>query len=293
MITIIKIYFKLISAIMPRLAARQAILLFQTPRKIKFKKAESEFFAHAPSFKVPFYLENISCYQLGNPEGKLVLLIHGWDSNAGSMAGMAYDLVEKGFHVISFNLPAHGYSKLKRTNLKYCKEAFRAVVDYIKPKEPFSVVAHSFGSAVTAFSLSDSNYSTDKLVFLTNPNKLTNIFHEFKSFIGLRDRSYTFLKIEVKKMLGEIIEDISIENYSSRIKYNKLLLVHDYYDKVLPYQNSVNVQSKWKEAEMITFHKIGHYRMLWNKEVIETVSDFLEAKTIKFDTKPISNALVS
>ncbi len=281
--TIINIYFKVLSAISSTLAGKQAFLLFQTTRKIGIKKKEAEFFNAAYHFKTPYHLEAIDCYELGSPEGKLVLLVHGWDSNAGSMAGIAYKLVEKGYHVIAFNLPAHGFSKLKRANLKTCKEVFHAVVERVKPSGTFSVVAHSFGSAVTVYDLSTSHFSVDKLVFLTNPNKLSNIFSEFKAYIGLSIKGYKYLLEKVGTLLGEPVSQISIESLGSKIKYNKLLLIHDYCDKVLPYQNSVDVRSKWNNASMITYHKIGHYRMLWNEEVIESISDFLETKSINMD----------
>lgn len=290
---VINIYFYLLSRLNYKLAGEQAFLLFQKPRKLSFKKAESDFFESANNFKVPYYLEDIDCYELGDPNGKLVLLIHGWDSNAGSLAGVAQHIADKGYHVVAVNLPAHGFSKLTKTNLKYCREVFHAVIEYIKPVERFSVVAHSFGSAVTAFSLADSRYKVDKLVFLTNPNKLSSIFYDFKNFIGLGNKGYEFLLNKVKKMLGESVENISIENYGKRIDYNKVLLIHDYYDKVLPYQNSVDVRAKWKQSEMITFHKIGHYRMLWNKEVIQSVGNFLDTKTIKMNSKSFENSMVS
>ena len=291
--TIIRTYFTIVSSLFSKLAAKQAMLLFQTPRRVRLKKNEVTFFETSHNFKVPYYLEDIDCYELGDSNGKLVLLVHGWDSNAGSLAGIAQDLANKGYLVVTFNLPAHGFSKLKRTNLKFCREAFQAVLDYINPSEKFSVVAHSFGSAVTTFSLSNSRYKADKLVFLTNPNKISNIFYDFKNFIGLGKLSYQYLLEDVKNMLGEPVDKISIEDYSKQVKYNQLLLIHDYYDKVLPYQNSVDVRSKWQRSEMITFHKIGHYRMLWNEEVIQSIIDFLATKTININSEMNVNSMVS
>lgn len=291
--TLINLYFRILSKLSPLTAGNQAFLLFQTTRKLKTKKREVEFYNTAHHFKIPYYLEDIDCFEIGDPTGKTVLLVHGWDSNAGSMAGIAYRLVEKGYHVVAFNLPAHGSSKLKRANLKICKEVFHAVVERLKPSDTFSVVAHSFGSAVTAYGLSTSRFRVDKLVFLTNPNKLSNIFNDFRIFIGLSLKAYHNLLESVQKLIGESVDSVSIENYSNRIKYNHLLLIHDYYDKILPYQNSVDVRSKWRNSSMITFHKIGHYRMLWNEEVIEEVTKFLEAKTIKLNSNDNLESMAS
>jgi len=53
-----------------------------------------------------------------------VILVHGWDSNAGSMSKIAEALVKKNKRVIAFNLPGHAFSKSSSTNLIECKDAF-------------------------------------------------------------------------------------------------------------------------------------------------------------------------
>ena len=278
---LINIYFKTLSLVSSRLAGKQAFQLFQKTRKAKTKQKEVDFFESARQFKVAHYLENIDCYELGNPDGKIVLLVHGWNSNAGSMGGIGMDLVKKGYHVYAFNLPAHGFSKRKKTNMKVCKEAFIAVLEHISPTKSISIVAHSFGSAVTTFSLGNSDYKVDKLVFLTNPNKLSVIFEQFSEYIGLSKTGLEVMSQYASDIIEEDIKDVNIELYSNKVKYNEMLLIHDYHDKILPYQNSVDVRSTWKRSKMVTFHKIGHYRMLWNDEVIASVVDFLETKTVK------------
>ena len=79
---------------------------------------------------------------------------------------------------------------------------------------------------------------------------------------------------------------MNIEDMSENIQYNRLLLIHDKVDKVLPYKNSIAVQEKWNNSELLTIEKIGHYKMLWNEHVINSIVNFLEpAKTIKLSTK--------
>lgn len=286
MIKLIQLYFRVLSYLAPALAGRQAFFLFQKTRKKTIRKNEKPFYNLSRHFTVRHHLENIDCYELGDPAGKLVLLVHGWDSNAGSMASIAFELVQRGYYVVAFNLPAHGFSSLKRANLKICREYFLAVVEKIYPHQPFSVIAHSFGSAVSAFSLADSRFKVDKLVFLTNPNKLSQVFQEFKGFIKLSGKAYKTTVRMAENLLQRPVADMSIEDMGGQIHYHKLLLIHDKMDKVLKYENSMAVASKWPNATLLSLEKIGHYKMLWNEFVVSSIVDFLEpAKNIKLYSK--------
>lgn len=293
MLKLIQLYFQALSAVAPTVAAKSAFNFFQRTRNRKIRLKERQFMQEAHNFKVPHHHEDIDCYELGNPEGNLVLLVHGWESNAGSMGAIAYELVDKGFHVVAFNLPAHGFSKLKKANLKVCQSAMRAVLEYIQPSEKFSIVSHSFGSAVTAYSLAGTRFQADKIVFLTNPNKLSNIFREFARIVHLGTESYVKMCQLATDLLGERVDDISVEDKGKQMQYNKILMVHDRYDRIIPYHNSVFVRGALRNSRLITLNKVGHYKMLWNKDVIQHISDFLCVRTISIPRQDKSQRLAS
>lgn len=129
--------------------------------------------------------------------------MHGWDSNAGSMSKIADKLVEKERYVIAINLPGHAFSKKSATNLLECKEAFKALLNEVNPTESFSVISHSFGSGVTAYALSETNYKVNNLIFLTNPNRVEHIFEDFKKMILILGQfKKLLLNLIVKSMSG-------------------------------------------------------------------------------------------
>lgn len=271
MIKLIQTYFKIASAVAPTLAGNHAFELFQRPLNKKIRKKEMSFFKVAKLFKIKHYLEDIHCYELGNPAGKLVLLVHGWESNAASMSAIGLKLAEAGHHVILFNLPAHGFSKLKKANIKMCKEVFLEVINHLNPKQPFSVVSHSFGSAVTAYALSKTTHQVDQLIFLTSPNKITQIFEDYANFIGLNQKALKQLCQRAENILHEPLEAIRTDLLHKKIRYNHLLLIHDSQDKVIPKANSIAIYNQWPNSELELLENTGHYKMLWNEEVIESV----------------------
>ena len=124
MMKLIQLYFKTFSRFAPELVGKQAFNLFQKTREKSIRPNENRFYNMSRHFKVSHHIEEIDCYEMGSPDNPMVLLVHGWDSNAGSMGGIAFELVEQGYFVVAFNLPAHGFSKLKKANIKICREYF-------------------------------------------------------------------------------------------------------------------------------------------------------------------------
>ena len=273
----LRFYFKTICLFAPKFAGSKAFKLFQKVRIKTIRKREEEFYINAKHFNIPFDKENLSCYELGENNPNLVFLLHGWESNAGSLSKIAYKLAENNYRVISFDLPGHANYKSNYTNLAECKNAFTNVIDFIKPNKSFSVLSHSFGSAVTTYTLSKLNYKIDKLVFLTSPNSILEIFIDFKKLIGLSISAFSYLLEKADLLANEKIKNFYIDEKLKYFNFSKLLLIHDEYDKIIPVKNSVEIQSKNKQnTEFIKHKNIGHYKMLWNDKVLEDTLRFLK-----------------
>ncbi|MEZ4921803.1 MAG: alpha/beta hydrolase [Crocinitomicaceae bacterium] len=276
----IKTYFTLSSVLNPEKAAKQSFDLFQKVRKKEVRRREVPFYQETRHFKVSSGKEPIHCFEMGDPNGPLVFLVHGWDSNAGSLSMFASRFADLGYRVIAFNLPGHAYYQSASTNLIECRDAMRDVVDFIDPKEPFSVVSHSFGSAVAANAFANSERQIDKMVFLTNPNRMEDIFEEFKEMIGLTRRAYRFLVKNTAQLVGGPVEMLDVSTNLKKVNFDKLLLIHDMDDQVLPYANSFAINSDHQNVQLIRMEKIGHYKMLWNDEVIGRTTAFVAGKEV-------------
>lgn len=267
----IRLYFGALSVLWPGKAGEKAFRLFQRTRKLPFKKAELEFYSQARKFDVVHPTENIHGYEMGDPFGKLIVLVHGWDSNAGSMGAIANTLAHDGFRVVAFDLPAHGHSRLTHTNLRESSEALRALIYQLRPTEAFSVISHSFGSAVATTALSGTRYKVDNFIMLTSPNRLIDVFDEFKNQIGLGEQAYQEMLQYGYTLLKEPVEAVSVETKAKQVQYNKLLIIHDLHDKVLPYKNAERLSDVLPSARLYTLKNAGHYRMLWRGDVIRKV----------------------
>ncbi len=266
-LVIIRMYFKLLGAVSPRWAGTKAFKLLQKPRRLKFKPLEEAFYKSSHSYKVDTPYGPISCYEVGEPSGDLVFLVHGWESNAGSMSGVGKQLAENGFRVISMDLPAHGKHKGTHTNLFECKEVLKSIIYQLNPEKPFSIVSHSFGSAVATFALSEMDYSLNRFICLTSPDRLSSLFEIFKGMFKLSPKVYSHMLSHIEPLFGMPLENITVEKMIIWVDYNQLAFIHDVNDKVLNFEFSKKILHGRPRAELIAIEGSGHYRMLWNDEV--------------------------
>jgi hypothetical protein len=91
--------------------------------------------------------------------------------------------------------------------------------------------------------------------------------------LGFNDKVFTQFKNKLENYLGEKMETMEITQKMNQSSFNQLLIIHDRFDKVIPFKDAEVIHKAVKNSVLIPFEKIGHYRMLWNENVVrETVS---------------------
>ncbi|MEM7549589.1 MAG: alpha/beta hydrolase [Bacteroidota bacterium] len=268
---LIKTYYKITSPLFPKVTGRQAFNLFATTRRKKLNKREQAFYEEAEEIIVLHDSEDIRAYSLGPKDGSVIFLVHGWDSNAGSMAGIANLLVKQGFRVITFDLPAHGFSTLKKTNIRECAAVFQRVYEVFSRGEQVSVISHSFGSAVTTYGLSKMEHDLKHLIFLTAPDEIHDIFREFSDFINLSEKAHQHMLGIAEDVIEEKLDDVAVHKIAPNLNFERFTMIHDQFDRILPYKYAEQIVSQIPNAEFITLEKAGHYKMLWNEEVNKAI----------------------
>lgn len=274
----IRLKFKTLSAVSPSSAARQAMDLFQRPHFQKLREREKEFLDRCEIIRMPFSGEDIIFYQYGDKVGQNVLMIHGWDSNPGSMGGIATKLGDMGFNVLLYNVPAHGISVQKTTNMLYVSEILAEVLKRLSKDGEISVVTHSFGSGAISFALKKTGIKVDKIVFVTSPDKLYDIFYDYALRIGLSLKALKIMCHMTEKRFNRSFDDMHVSKQLRDSKFNGLLLVHDKNDTVLPFKNVEKIASLNQNSLLFPTEGKGHYRILWDDKVIFGISDFLSGQ---------------
>lgn len=271
----IKSFFRISSFLAPKMAGKWAFNLFQKPHRKKIRDRELEIFDEFEETRIPAPEEDLFVYLSGNQTSYPVVLIHGWESGPGSMLGIARELVKKNNRVIVLGLPAHGRSKLKKTNMLHSSKMIQILLHHFQLKSNFSMISHSFGSGVITTALKDQKIQLDKLVFLTTPDRIMDIFSNYAKMIGLGEKALKEMITRVENISPFSMKEFNISEMISRVRYRKMLLIHDQNDSVLPFTNALAIKEKNPEIILRPTLDKGHYRLLWDQEIIDLVTNFL------------------
>jgi pimeloyl-ACP methyl ester carboxylesterase len=268
MLAFYRAWIQFLFFIAPDKAAFRVLMLFATPRVRKSRERETEALSQATAADVEVDGKRIRTYTWGNG-APTVLLMHGWEGQSGNMGGVALALLAKGYTCMAFDAPAHGASEGKRSTLfAYSKVAGELLARF---PQISVVISHSFGSAAAVYTLARVNHRVQKLGLLSTPDSLPEVFDEFYDLLKLkttqRERVYRFFEANFHHKVNEL----QVSHDISSINVPLAVLLHDRSDTQIPYKNAERVSAAWPQLKLIPLQDVGHYRMLWNEEVISKV----------------------
>jgi pimeloyl-ACP methyl ester carboxylesterase len=267
----IRFFFTTFSPLFPKIAGNMAFELFQHPHAKKTRKRELALFTAFSERRIPHPEEDIFLYEKGPANGYPVVLVHGWESNPGSLFGVADALQQNGFRTLVLGLPAHGKSIQKKTNMVHASRYIRYFLEKEGLTEDFSMITHSFGSGASTIALKESGIRVDQLLFLTSPDRIMDIFTNYRDMIRLGERAFLQLIDRVEIMIPFRISEFNIPDFLKQVNFKQLIVFHDEQDRVLPYQNALAIKQVLPETRLVPLKDKGHYRLLWDDEVIQQV----------------------
>jgi len=75
---------------------------------------------------------------------------------------------------------------------------------------------------------------------------------------------------------GEPIEKYNLIERKEPIKADKILMVYDEDEDVVPYSDVRDFMAKRPEIKSLNMRGVGHYSIIKNKQVIEAIVQFLK-----------------
>ena len=261
---------RLLDLVAPSRAIRLAASLFLTPRRIERPDREIRWMEDAVRETRLTGRSRLSLLSWGS--GPVVLLVHGWEGRGSQLGAFASPLVAAGYRVVAVDLPAHGDSPGRRTNLIECGAAVRSLISEL---DPAAVIAHSFGSAATTLALSQlpPRYSP-RLVYLSPPEDFDFFTASFARILGIPFDLATRMQQEIErsfeidwsKMRGRVVAPAMSA---------PLLVIHDEDDDEVPSHYGRTLAGAWPEAKLMITKGLGHRRILRDERVIDETVKFL------------------
>lgn len=258
---------RIVGALFPSVAARQAKGLFLSPRKFPLKDWESRMEARGQRID---YGKGLSAIVWGDSERK-VLLVHGWESRATQMSGFVDGLVSAGFQVIAMDGPAHGHSQGRKANPYVFAQAVSNACQALGPFD--GVVGHSMGGNAVATAVAEGLEPT-KVVLISSPSSIENVLGRFAGFVGLPTRSKQRFVSMVEEAVGKPAWAL---NTACNIRNTpaKGLIIHDRADREIPFSEAEQIVKEWQSASLYATDGYGHRAIVRQPAVWKKVAEFL------------------
>jgi len=215
---------------------------------------------------------NIKTYVWEGGE-KEVLLIHGWEGQAGNFSDLIEPLLQNGFTVRAFDGPSHGFSSSGKTSLLEFSELVGVLIRKYGVK---NLISHSFGGVATTYALYNNlDLEINKYILLTTPDRFLERIDDVVKQVGISEKVKKSLIVRLEKENNFKVETLNVSDFVKKIKVNESLIIHDKNDKVIPIGQSRNVHKNWKESIFQEIEGTGHFRILRTKSVSNKVLTFL------------------
>ncbi|HEU0016702.1 MAG TPA: alpha/beta fold hydrolase [Longimicrobium sp.] len=274
---LVRLWFRGLSAVAPRLAERHAARLFFSPRRRPRRPAVRLAGAPGDAFTVRAGGDRVACWSWGR--GPAVLFVHGWDGTSHDWEAMAAEVLAAGYRVVLFDLPAHGSSRGRTTALPDIVRVMHAIAHELAPSpggrfEPLeAVVGHSFGGAAAALALRDGLLARRAVLIAPVADPPAWVHHVAEMF-GL-DRARTAGMMEhVRRRAGGDLSRVDVVRAAGEIGI-PALIVHDPRDRAVPYEGGRALARAWRGARFVRADGLGHRGILRDPELVAAVAGFV------------------
>ncbi|MBX2825465.1 MAG: alpha/beta hydrolase [Gammaproteobacteria bacterium] len=293
--TIIRTVFRCLSLCAPKTAGNLAFTLFCRPpdaRKITPVQSSLRDIATPLLEKAQrrsVYLRddgggvfNISTYVF-EPEADhlptsdhTTLLVHGWSSRATHMLAFVQPLLDLGHKVVAVDLPAHGESSGRLFHVPLGVRALHAVSTQVCSWN--SIIAHSLGGTVTSALVDGTIRDCEpmvpkRLVLISTPNCIPQIFADFSEMIGLNTKGHATLCSKAEQIagspLGAFVTQRQVQDAGV-----PTLVIHDHDDREIPVSEATAIAGDNPAAELYPVNGHGHRRILYAEDVVKQAVAF-------------------
>jgi pimeloyl-ACP methyl ester carboxylesterase len=257
-----------LGAVFPETADALTLDLFCRPQKPKraLEPRASGLVGHR--FTVPHGGENMAVWDWG--EGPTVLLVHGWNGCAAQMSRFIEPLVRAGYYVVAPDLPAHGASSGRRTNLAEFAEAIALLGRRVGPVH--GVIAHSLGAAAAAVALA-RGLDVKRAVLLAPPSRPQPYAMAFADSLGLSPARASALLANIDRIAGGM-DNIDLRSLGPLQRAGALVL-HDPADREVPVTEGKAVAEAWPGAIFEALPGRGHTRLLRDVDAVRKAVAFV------------------
>ena len=248
-------YLNLLSYINLEKAKNKAYQLFSSPRKGRLKKEHLPKTLQSATLETFEYgKEKFQTYIWpGNEE--IILLVHGWESNASRWKKLLQHLKPLGKTIIAIDGPAHGLSEGTEFSAPKYAECINVLTQKYQPK---TIIGHSVGGAAISFYLNKyGDKNIEKVILIGAPSDFKIIADNFVKLLSLNNRIKTQLEAYYLQKFNVHINDFAGHKFAQNFA-QKALIAHDIEDQVVLVDEGRKYANTWKNSVYIETSGLGH-----------------------------------
>lgn len=270
-----KTKLKTISLLSPRKAAEAAYKIFCTPYATKYPKKSPPIFHKAE--KLAFEIDGSTirgfCFKPEHPNGKKILIVHGFSSYAYKFEKYILPLKKEGFEVLMFDAPAHGSSDGKLINAYIYSKAILKIEALYGPLD--GIMGHSLGGLASALAFETlPNRENRKLVLIAPATETEGAIENFFTIIPADEK----VKLAFREMINEMTEHpVSYYSVSRVIKNisSPVFWVHDKHDAICAFSDVKPLLSlDLPHVKFLITENMGHSRVYKDNKVCTEIVHF-------------------
>jgi pimeloyl-ACP methyl ester carboxylesterase len=262
--------FRAYGTLLPGHAARWFEGMLLTPRPVPALNLPTPAAPHVVQ-RVPYGTGWLTMTEWGT--GPAVLLVHGWGGSAASFNAFIEPLAAAGYRAVTVDLPAHGRSDGRRTNLVDCAGAVLQVGRAAGSLA--GIVTHSFGGPVTALAWRHG-LRAERVVMLAPPQSIRGVSLPVGDWLGLPRSVSERMLDEFALRLGVTWEELRTDRLAAALGA-PLRVVHDEDDRIIPWSHGAAVARAAPRGSLRTTSGLGHRDVLVDPAVIADAVAFLTA----------------
>jgi hypothetical protein len=264
------LYINLLSFLVPEKATELAYTLFSEPRDGKLSKDKLPQILQEAEKESHQYKESYFQTYTWKGNDTIVLLVHGWESNASRWKKMLPYLRKSGSTIIAIDAPAHGLSGGTEFNIPQ----YAAFIDILVQKfKPQFLIGHSLGGKTCLYY--QCNYpdnSIQKTVILGSPSDFKIILNNYIEMLSLNSIISVGLEARYLKHFNLKLEKFSGKLFAAGIQ-TKGFIAHDTDDTIVLFEEGKKIASTWKDAVFVQTSGLGH--SMHSEELYNKIVRFL------------------
>jgi 8-oxo-dGTP diphosphatase len=228
------------------------------------------------------------------PDHPIVVLVHGWTGNSGTMLYVARPLLEAGYPVFTFDVRRHGRSDdAPYVTIRHFRDDLAQAIRVVRerrPGAPVLVAGHSLGGSA-ALLVAAAGAPVDGIALIAAPADLMEVTAGMFSDRGLPGGLLTgVLRPFWQRRAGVPFRDLDPAEGARRLQL-PLLVVHGDRDARVPAEHARRLAEN-AGTEVLWINGAEHKVILDRPELHEALIDFVDAAARHGETIDVLAAVV-